>query len=202
MCGPLAVLLLVGCGAPILPSASESATPSQTSTGATCRASHCDTTTTPAVMWDGLRVAMRLPHLAASDSCQVSPSRPLPGITSILGDGPVAPSGTASIPLDQLGKPDASGQFLLKVVWVIDPARYAGPALVRGQRLNDGTSLLFKASIDAAVLDELQIAGPPHIFGGSPWPAYGSYTVLSAPGCYGYQVDGFGVQETIVFEVQ
>jgi hypothetical protein len=187
----VSALLLVGCQSLILRSPSATASPTFVPPSAT-----------PGVAWDTLRVAMRLPRVATGASCSPSPTRGIPGISSVLGGGPVYPWGTGVIPLDQM-TPEATGHDSVKVVWVIDPARYSGPALVRGERLDDGTPLLFKLSVDGPSLAELRIAGPSQQSGTSGWPEFGSYTVLPAgAGCYGYQVDGFDVAETVIFDVR
>jgi hypothetical protein len=143
---------------------------------------------------------MTLPRVAAGGTCPTSRSKPVPGIAAVLGDGPIYPWGTGIIPLNQFVA-DAKGQYWIKVVWLIDDERYQGAAMVRGQRLDDGTPLLFSQTTDGRPADELRLFGASHQSGGSGWKEYGSYIVLSDPGCYGYQVDGVGTQETLIFEV-
>jgi hypothetical protein len=144
---------------------------------------------------------MTFPRVAAGPTCPISRSRAVPGVAAVLGDGPIYPWGTGIIRLSEFVA-DAEGQYRIKVVWLLDGERYRGAAMVRGQRLDDRTPLLFSRTSDDRPADELRLFGESQQSGGSGWQEYGSYTVLSRPGCYGYQVNGFGVQETLIFEVR
>jgi hypothetical protein len=98
--------------------------------------------------------------------------------------------------------PDGTSWPLIKVVWFVDAA-YRGPVLIRGRQLDGPNALVFGAGSNPyapALTADLRI-GPED--GLSPsgvrdWP---SYTVVRAPGCYGYQIDGLEFTPTIVFEV-
>ena len=88
-----------------------------------------------------------------------------------------------------------------KVLWVAAP-KYDGPVLIRGGRVDAAGGLGFNADGGGPPLAELQL--PP---GSAPtntnrggyreWP---SYTRVTSPGCYAYQVDGTDFSYVVVFE--
>lgn len=150
--------------------------------------------------WDELRPPLQLPVYAAGDACEVAPASAVGGVTSALGEGPVRPWGTGLIRLSEF-EPDPSGDYRVKVLWLIDPAQHSGPVLVRGERLDDGTPLLFATASESDPEGELRLAGNPDHSGGSGWWEFGSYTIISRAGCYAYQINGLGIQDTVVFQV-
>jgi hypothetical protein len=149
-----------------------------------------------------LRTPLHLPALGANTACPVTQPNPAiwdpraPG----LGPGPVAPVGLGTAALlryRRFGRSRWGGQ---KVLWVAAPS-YAGPALIRGGRLDGPGSVGFNMNGDGPPLAELQLppgdgsaVGVDH--GYREWP---SYTRVREPGCYAYQVDGVGFSYAIVF---
>ncbi len=87
-----------------------------------------------------------------------------------------------------------------KVLWFINPA-YRGPVLIRGGQLDGVHAVRFNGGPDhegdPALLTELHLMGGG---AGRPWPNWGTYTRLQAPGCYAYQVDGLGFSYLIIFK--
>lgn len=150
--------------------------------------------------WEDLRVPLELPAFAVGDTCKVAPASAVGGVASALGEGPVRPWGNGVIQLAEF-EPDPSGDHWVKVVWLIDPAQYSGPVLVRGERLDDRMPILFATAPASDPEGELHLSGDPDQSGGSGWREYGSYTIISGAGCYAYQVNGIGIQDTVVFQV-
>jgi hypothetical protein len=82
-----------------------------------------------------------------------------------------------------------------KVMWAVGP-RYHGPVLVRGRQLDGPSELRFANGKLAWHEDaELRLNGPETW--GNP-----ALTLMRAPGCYAYQIDGRGFSYLIVFEAQ
>jgi hypothetical protein len=115
------------------------------------------------------------------------------GVAKGIGPGPVFPifGGVATTlrlaPPVNFGSKRWAGQ---KVLWLVMPS-YTGPVLIRGGRLDGPGRIRF----------ELGNVPPAELFipAGSGARDRPSYTRLSAPGCYAYQIDGFGFSRTIVF---
>jgi hypothetical protein len=146
---------------------------------------------------------LRLPTLAAGQSCPVSSPRQLsPAFAPGLGTGPAYPVGIPNGVLrfeypptaknTVFGGSDWGGQ---KVLWVVDPS-YHGPVLIRGRRLDGDESVRFDRGREPAQQLRLPPA-PGNTTGG--WANYPSYTRLRAAGCYGYQIDGTSFSKVIVF---
>jgi hypothetical protein len=88
-----------------------------------------------------------------------------------------------------------------KVLWIASP-RYSGPILLRGERLGGTESVHFGASETAVTSLQLTSETAASAQGratSAGWRNWPSYTFLTEPGCYAYQVDGIGLSETIVF---
>ena len=118
------------------------------------------------------------------------------------GNGPVYPILGGYQPNTQDGS--LSVGVPEKVLWIASP-RYSGPILLRGQRLGGTESVHFGAS-ETAVTSLQLTSGTAASAQGAPvgantagWRNWPSYTFLTEPGCYAYQVDGVGLSETIVF---
>jgi hypothetical protein len=118
------------------------------------------------------------------------------------GNGPVYPVLGSYQPNTQdgslsVGVPD-------KVLWIANP-RYSGPILLRGERLGGTESVHFGTSQTAVTSLQLtsgtaaSAQGTPVGTSSAGWRNWPSYTFLTEPGCYAYQVDGIGLSETIVF---
>lgn len=130
-----------------------------------------------------------------------------PAFAPGLGDGPVYPVGFSRRGVLRFEYPPPKNSLFAgsrwggqKVLWVSDP-KYDGPILIRGQQL-DGPNQLRFGEGSAAILQALAFG--PHGAGNltGSWRNFPSYTRLRAPGCYGYQVDGAGFSDTIVFSAK
>jgi hypothetical protein len=166
-----------------------------------------DSSDPPAAAGDSASNALHLPTLAEGARCPTSPRRPTaPDFGPGLGNGPVYPIGfsasgelVAEFPPFQPSHQFAgSGWGGAKVLWVSDPT-YEGPIRIRGRRL-DGTGVV-RFNLD--LVHELRFArGSSQAASGSGWREFPSHTRVQAPGCYGYQVDGAGFSDVIVFGVK
>jgi hypothetical protein len=86
-----------------------------------------------------------------------------------------------------------------KVLWLVAPS-YRGPALIRGRRL-DGPGLV-RFDRGNVPPTSIRLAADPLPAGfEEAWRDRPSYTRVEGPGCYGYQVDGEGFSEVIIFRV-
>lgn len=188
------VLLLTACSATppaVTPSASA---PAPSSTAA------ADT-----VVDSLLARPLRLPTVPAGGACPVS------GVTVRspvaqeadargLGTGPLYPitfyiGEDATLRLGQR-TPGPDGLYALKAVWATD-ASYQGPVVVRVGRL-DGAG----RGVVSLLYDESASRGDAVVFTLSGYPAdFPSFTSVSGPGCYAYQIDGLNFSEIIVFRV-
>ena len=137
---------------------------------------------------------LHLPTLALGAKCPVatvdeSVDFGSYGVARGIGPGPAYPdSATLHLaPPVNFQSATWAGQ---KVLWRVVPS-YTGPVLIRGGRLDGQGRIRF----------ELGNVPPAELFipAGSGARDRPSYTRLSAPGCYAYQIDGFGFSRTVVF---
>lgn len=150
---------------------------------------------------------MHTPELQASESCPVSHPRTVsPDFAPGLGDGPVYPVGFAKgSVLEFVYPPHKKSLFAgskwggQKVLWVSDP-KYNGPILIRGRQLDGRHEVRFAHGGDLQPRAELVFEGGQTVDMTGGWSNFPSYTRLRAPGCYGYQVDGGGFSDVIVFK--
>jgi hypothetical protein len=148
---------------------------------------------------------LTLPTVAPGAPCPRAPARQVdPAYGPALGDGPVYVVGLGRDGVVTGGgmRREAPGWFHHKALWISAPS-YAGPALVRGGRI-DGPGEL---GLGRQALPEPDLRFPTHTGVTSEGTARGwrdlpSMTMVHGPGCYAYQVDGPGFTETIVFEVR
>ncbi|HEX3688786.1 MAG TPA: hypothetical protein VHV28_03790, partial [Solirubrobacteraceae bacterium] len=92
----------------------------------------------------------------------------------------------------------SGSQWLIaEVTWRV-PASYTGPLLIRGAMLEAGALGFGTGTVP---YDELQLLdagqGAPRVAGGG--RSWITYTRVRSGGCYGYQVDGTGFSEVVVF---
>lgn len=149
--------------------------------------------------WATLRRPLALPFVDPDDDCPTTPHQPYADIAAVLGDGPVYPWGTGTVPFEELVQlPDDRPQ--MKVVWVIDPDRYAGPLLIRGRRIDGEGALMFQGPDEALRLElRLDTRLPSNQGSGH---EYGSTVFIPHVGCFAYQIDGIKeLRQIIVFEV-
>lgn len=157
---------------------------------------------------------LHMPALADGAQCPMTPPAHMQvirgtgpqylGPETITGDGPVyldGPSGQAigSGVLPSRNTPTGSAPTPIpyrgvRQIWLIAP-NYAGPVLIRGQRLDGkGGTLLFSPPVlPGGQSDPTQEIAALHLIGGqaqSPvWTLWSTHADVNA-GCYGYQVDG------------
>lgn len=164
--------------------------------------------TAPATQWAQLRRPLDLPALTADGACPVTthPAQALPTFSggrvtfpgTVLVKGPVfvAPAtwkaGTITFASEVLNWGTRGIWYWEKIPWVIDPS-YAGPVLVRGHQVDGSTSLIFGPGEHD---DEIQIVPQ----AGSDWRFVPAGTLVPAPGCYAYQVDGVNFTYHIIFQ--
>ncbi len=84
-----------------------------------------------------------------------------------------------------------------KVLWFVNP-HYQGFVLVRGHQLDGPHPIYF--DMPSQPLTQQLVIDTTLLADASPWPNFGSYTRLQAPGCYAYQVDGANFSYLIVFQ--
>ncbi|MGH2464369.1 MAG: hypothetical protein ACRDGI_02825 [Candidatus Limnocylindrales bacterium] len=139
-----------------------------------------------------------LPSIAPGAACPVDSSRTLDGVRSIIGTGPIYPMTTmvdGTVFYDPASYPNPPGAL---VTWIAREG-FLGPVLVRGKRLDASGALAF----GAAQLPEqfIPTTDIPTSIGTPGWVALEQdLTVISAPGCYGYQFDGPDFSRTLIFE--
>src|SRR3989440_3582243 len=146
--------------------------------------------------WRPLRRPLTLPRLTDGQRCQPSPaSDSAPAIATGLGRGPAyAVLGSAS-GADLSGEIVRAGWHYHKTLWAFAP-RYGGPLLIRALRLDAPGGVRFHVGGPALV--ELRV---PMSSRARHWRYLPSDTLFRTAGCYGFQIDGRGVSEKIVFRV-
>mgnify|MGYP007135460385 CR=1 FL=1 len=198
----LLVFLLVGCTSPAPRS------PDQVRV----------TTVPTTISWNMLQQRpVHLPSLKPGTPCPTTHgSFVIPHFDPLLGKGPVYADffgGKSLAETTEKGILDYVSSFGdgsqwggQKVLWFINPT-YRGPVLIRGgqldgvhgMRFNGGTEQQSYSSpaAETSLLSELRLIGGG---AGEPWPDWGTYTRLQAPGCYAYQVDGTTFSYLIIFK--
>ena len=151
---------------------------------------------------------VRLPSVASGQACPTSsrqPARRLDpqfGTGAAFGQGPIYPlmaeasSTSGRLPLGDVAGGDG-GWAASKVLWIASPAYRGDQILVRGRQLNGPHELRF--GLGANPSSDLVLTV--NTSAAEVWSNWPSETRWQAPACYGYQVDGAGISETIVFEV-
>jgi hypothetical protein len=100
-------------------------------------------------------------------------------------------------PPGSVAPPGWSGQ---KVLWIGAPT-YTGPVLIRGIRLDGDSPVAFQAGGGNPALPELQFPPrPPVNVSATGWRNWPSATLLKAPGCYAWQIDGTTFSTVLVFK--
>jgi hypothetical protein len=146
---------------------------------------------TDAATWTELEARpLRLPSLAPGGSCPVSLSATFPGsaVGAGAGDGPVYPvTGAGWIGLGPAG---AEGLRPGKILWLARPD-YAGPAVIRGVRLDGPGDVRFATgeSVLHFDLDTHTRAGDATEGSVLGWRYLPSAVYVPAAGCYGFQID-------------
>jgi hypothetical protein len=136
-----------------------------------------------------------LPTVSAGTLCPTTAGRSASdfspfGVGFAPGSGPVYPDlGTQVVP----------SAVRSKVLWFAHPS-HPGPAVVRGHRLDAPGTLTFARAPGSAAPVLLLDSATADRSGGSGWLDWPSGLWAPSPGCYGLQVDGTGISETIVFQ--
>jgi hypothetical protein len=198
----LLVLVLLGGGEllwaarPLFLAQRRQTTPTVTATAA-------PTSTTPPTFTGLSARPLHFPVVTSVATCPVSRGRQIsPNFGLAAGTGPLSIVGVDAAGNVPYGPPSAWGDTLgwggiPKVLWIF-PSTFAGPVLVRGQRLDQPGELRF-ISLGGPLLSELPIS----VATGSASSAYqeaGSWYIrFNAPGCYGLQVDWLNGTEWIIF---
>jgi len=151
--------------------------------------------------WDALRQRpLALPSIKSGATCPQSTRRRVERVDGVaIGDGPVAVQGLdADGALHVAEAPLEGDDAVVPVRWIATPA-YAGPLLIRGQRLDGPGSLRFGGGNTQAELAMPAVSA----LQGPDWRVWGwgQPMVVGAPGCYAVQVDGTDFSEVIVFDV-
>jgi hypothetical protein len=160
----------------------------------------------PADPWPSLHRRLHLPRVTPGTPCPRTPGgRSAPLVAFTLGAGPVypvlgfsapPPAAEGVVTLDERTR--EGGFYRQKTLWVVS-ARYRGPVLVRGRRI-DGPGVLQFWPL-TPYRRELRIRAG----GGSDHPKARGWryapaaTLLAGPGCFAFQIDGIGFSRVIVF---
>jgi hypothetical protein len=172
----------------------------------------------PATVLAEIERPLRLPSLAAGQSCPVSPTRRLPagagftGPFTARGVSPFYVAAAGAVPLGPTRTTRDGGRWRdQKVIWVVD-GTYAGPVLVRGGRIDRPGPLRFLRYIGAygytggAGDDRPARSLLYNWYDRKATPdgslsSFPSGIFVRAPGCYALQVDGVDFSERLVFRV-
>jgi len=164
----------------------------------------------PAATDDGIRALLArslvLPSVGAGQACPVTPAQthsPVAQPADALGPGrgPLYP---ISFYLGQEATLRLSGQtpgpdglYAKKVVWASTTGEYEGPVVVRVGRIDGAGRGHVRLSYDPGASRGTAVV---FVVGDTPadWP---SFTYVSGPGCYAYQLDGRTFTQVIVFRV-
>lgn len=152
------------------------------------------TATSPAVFASLAARPLHFPVVRSLATCPVSIGQRIsPDLGLAAGTGPLyivavdANGNVDYVPSNQWGADQLGWGGMAKTLWAF-PTTFAGPVLVRGQRLDSVGAVRFNA-IGGQLLTQLQIlvpiesSSPPYQVDG------GWYIRFNAPGCYGLQMD-------------
>lgn len=162
-------------------------------------------TTVETTVRESLRQQEPLALLAQAEgsSCQFAEGRRVvAGYGLAIGDGPAyavgqGPDAVYSLYNGRRG----DGLSYQRVLWLSNPI-YGGPLLIRARQLDGPNQVRFREDLDSPLLAELELPTAGDGLANAPgWRSWIAYIVLSAPGCYAYQVDGAGFSQTIGFQV-
>ena len=162
----------------------------------------------PRWTWASLHRPLRLPEWAPGTPCRVSPQRAVTlaagDVVSLPGPGPAYPVLARGTVLEFFWPVPSASEFFgsgwsgNKVMWIV-AARYRGPVLVRGRRLDGPELVRFERGAPPPAELRLRRGVTTH---GSAVRRVPSFTRVQAPGCYAYQIDGTTFSRMIVFEAQ
>ena len=149
---------------------------------------------------------LRLPHVAAGESCPVTPgvnsTDPYVGGQQYGGAGPVwmvlGDGGDPGRGISVLGNPLTPGWLAAENVWLVAPS-YQGPFTVRGTNLDGRGTVRFGGTPASAAFVEPPGPDPNSSSG---WRFPPGTIWVTTPGCYGFQIDGTSFSETVVIDMQ
>jgi hypothetical protein len=156
-----------------------------------------------------LRRPLHPPRAAAGECPVTQPIREVSAeFGAAAGPGPIYPVGLdahAALsfiwppPPGSVAPPGWGGN---KVLWIGAPT-YTGPVLIRGVRLDGDSPVAFQAGGGNPALPEMQFPpGPPENVSATGWRNWPSATLLKAPGCYAWQIDGTTFSTVVVFNAE
>ena len=159
-----------------------------------------DTPMTQNVIEAGLKERpLRFDDLKEHTSCPLSVALSEDQWSALAGPGPAYAVMDPTIGLGLEPSTSEGGWFYSKVLWVVKDD-YEGPVLIRGGQLDGDGEVRFGTgpSPDQDMwlppADESVTSGTQ-----GPWRDFPSFTRLSKPGCYAWQVDGISFSYLIVF---
>ncbi|GEM_PF-1082968 len=149
---------------------------------------------------------LRLPRVATSESCPVTPgvnsTDPYVFGQQYGGAGPVwmvlGDRGDPGRGISVLGNPETPGWLAAENVWLVAPG-YQGPFTVRGLRLDGRGTVRFGGTPASAAFVE---PPAPDANSSSGWRFPPGTIWVTTPGCYGFQIDGTSFSETVVIDMQ
>jgi hypothetical protein len=155
---------------------------------------------------DGLHRRLHLPHLRSGQRCPISPSRSWMPQQNLNGRRPAYLIGVAGVPGGMvsiaLSGRDSLGWYGQKTPWAISRS-YDGPILVRGARIGQRGEMRFAHGYGEHLRELYWESGVDQ--GSPPDPDFrflASATLLRAPGCYAFQIDGSSFSRIVVVRVK
>jgi hypothetical protein len=123
----------------------------------------------------------------------------VPAVAFAYGEGPVFVGlGTGDgVVRDKVNTRSHNGWHYYKSLWAIAPS-YAGGVVITGKQIGGDTELRFNPGAGFPGDKRPRLRFPQDDSG--KWRYGPSDTLIRAPGCYAFQVDGNGFEQTIVFE--
>jgi hypothetical protein len=131
-----------------------------------------------------------------------------PRFGTAAGPGPIYPVGLDAHGVLSMVRPSQRGSVYptgwggQKVLWLGAPT-YTGPVLIRGMRIDGDSPVAFQAGGGNPALPEMQFPPrPPKSISATGWRDWPSATLLKAPGCYAWQIDGTTFSTMVVFNAE
>jgi len=155
----------------------------------------------PSAFWRPLH----LPAVAPGQACPVTRTRAMKGLGTVYGTGPVSITHVnpwrVPFPPQENSVAAGTGWSADKTPFVLGK-RFHGSFAVRGRRLDGPGELGFSGPGGRRPFEAFQFAegrAGAEAAGYRAWPAV---VWMTAPGCYGFQIDGASFSRAIVFRVE